>query len=197
MSPRIAEISQHAVAHELRDKAVEPSDRPDARVLNPPDALPQVLRIEAGRERRRASNSANHDRQVAALPSLRGRFVARRLLRRKDICLNLPHKPHATLAAELGARLVQRTTSGAGRRKRCSAFDTEPVARFGLGPAARTLHGFLAMARPSLPDLRNAGVFACCYRSAASAPRRLSTNRRSKGIISPGTPACNSARAIA
>ena len=141
MSPRIAEIRQHAVAHELRDKAVEPSDRPDARVLKPADDLPQVLRIEAGRERRRASHIAKHDRQVAALRSLRGRFVVRRLLRREDICLNLRHKPHATLAAELGARRVQRTTSGAGRGMRCSAFDTEPVPRFGLGPAARTLHG--------------------------------------------------------
>ena len=50
MGPRIAEIGQHAVAHELCGKAVESTDRPDARVLKSPDDLPQVLRIKATRQ---------------------------------------------------------------------------------------------------------------------------------------------------
>ena len=78
MSSRIAEIGQHPVAHELRGKSVEPPDCPDARILKPPDDLPQILRVKASRKRRRAGHVTKHDRQVAAFRALPGRFEARR-----------------------------------------------------------------------------------------------------------------------
>ena len=67
MRLRIAEINQHAVAHILGDKAAKAADGVgDAPVVGADD-LAQILGIEAGRERRRADQIAEHDGQLAPL----------------------------------------------------------------------------------------------------------------------------------
>ena len=112
--------------------------------------------------------SQKHHRQVTAFGALREQLEALRFLCRKGACLNLLRKRQATLAAEPGARVVERTTGGAALRQRCAAKDAEPIAGSGLGTAARTLHGLpregsslinLARARTSItiPMARPAG----------------------------------------
>ena len=64
MRPRIAEIDQHTIAHVFGDKAVEAADRFGDRAVIGADQLPQILRVMTGRERGRADEIAEHDRQL-------------------------------------------------------------------------------------------------------------------------------------
>ena len=65
--PRPAEVGQHAVAHELGDVALEPGDLAGDGVLVGADDLAHLLRVEPGRERGRADQVDEHDRELAAL----------------------------------------------------------------------------------------------------------------------------------
>jgi hypothetical protein len=67
MRPRIAEIGQHAVAHEFGDKAVIVSDDGGDRVLIGADLLAQFLGVEPHRQGRRANEIAEHHRQLPSL----------------------------------------------------------------------------------------------------------------------------------
>ena len=76
MRLRIAEIGEHAVAHVLGD---EPAERAatisaTAAVIGADD-LAQILGIEPGRERGRADEIAEHDRELAALGRVPERSV--------------------------------------------------------------------------------------------------------------------------
>jgi hypothetical protein len=64
MSPRVAEINEHAVAHVFGDKAVEPRDGFTDGVVVGADDRPQILGVEAGRQRCRADHIAEHYRQL-------------------------------------------------------------------------------------------------------------------------------------
>ena len=85
--PGPAEVGEHAVAHELRDVALEARDLARDRVLVGADELAHLLRVEAGRERGRADEVAEQDRQPPPLglggagrgrPLLGGRGLDRR-----------------------------------------------------------------------------------------------------------------------
>ena len=65
--PGLAEVGQHAVAHELGDVALEADDRAGTGVLVGADDLAQVLRVEAARELRRADQVAEQHRQLPPL----------------------------------------------------------------------------------------------------------------------------------
>jgi hypothetical protein len=67
MGMRIAEIDQHAVAHILGDKAAGPADRVGNAAVISADHLAQILGIEAHRQRCRADQIAEHDRQLPSL----------------------------------------------------------------------------------------------------------------------------------
>ena len=67
MRPRIAEEDQHAVAHELGDKAVIAGGDAGAGILVEADHLAHVLGIEPGGNRRRARQVAEHHRQLPSL----------------------------------------------------------------------------------------------------------------------------------
>ncbi len=67
MRPRVAEIGQHTVAHELGDEALEACDHPGAGVLVGAQHLAHVFRIEARRQRRRADQIDEHHGEVAPL----------------------------------------------------------------------------------------------------------------------------------
>ncbi|MGC1533326.1 MAG: hypothetical protein WA832_21990 [Bradyrhizobium sp.] len=71
---RKSEISEHAVAHELCDKAVVACNHTSAGVLIGPNDLAHVLRVKASRHRRRSGKIAEQHRQLAALSSSLGRF---------------------------------------------------------------------------------------------------------------------------
>ena len=75
---RITEINQHAVAHETGDEAAEAADGFSRICLVGDHHLAQVLRIEAHRERRRADEVAEHDRELAPLGHGRRRHDGRR-----------------------------------------------------------------------------------------------------------------------
>jgi hypothetical protein len=67
MRSGVAEIDEHAVAHVLGDKAVEPGDDRGGRTMICGDDLAQILGIEARGERSRADQVAEHHRQLTAL----------------------------------------------------------------------------------------------------------------------------------
>ena len=67
MGARVAEVDQHAVAHILGDKAVEPGDDFGDRAVIGADQLAQILGVETRRKRCRADQIAEHHRQLAAL----------------------------------------------------------------------------------------------------------------------------------
>ncbi len=67
MRPRIAEIGQHAVAHELGDEALEACYHPGAGVLIRAQHLAHVLRIDPRRERGRSDQIDEHHRQLPPL----------------------------------------------------------------------------------------------------------------------------------
>jgi hypothetical protein len=74
MRLRIAEIDQHPVAHVFGDKAIEAADRLGHGAVIAPDQLPQILRIEPRRERGRADEVAEHDRQLATFRRVAARW---------------------------------------------------------------------------------------------------------------------------
>ena len=91
---RKAEIGENAVAHEFGDETVIARDHARAGVLIGADHLPHILGIEPRRQRGRAREVAEHDRQLAALSRIfrRGTRKAcrsRRLVRAAQICNRL------------------------------------------------------------------------------------------------------------
>jgi hypothetical protein len=79
----IAEINQHPVAHILGDKAAKAGDGVGDAAMIGADDLAQILGIEAGGQRRRTDQIAEHDGQLPplglgphpSLPRPRGRVV--------------------------------------------------------------------------------------------------------------------------
>ena len=69
---RIPEIDQNSVAHVLGDKPGEAADRFGYTAMIRGDDLPQIFRIEIGREFRRADQIAEHHSQLAPLGLRRG-----------------------------------------------------------------------------------------------------------------------------
>ena len=67
VSLRIAEIDQHAVAHEAGDKPVERPHRGGDAVVVGRDHLAQIFRVEPRGKRRRPHQIAEHHRQLPAL----------------------------------------------------------------------------------------------------------------------------------
>ena len=67
MCAGIAEIDEDAVADVAADESVEPGDDAGATILIGADDRPQVLGIELARQRGRAHEIAEHDREVAPL----------------------------------------------------------------------------------------------------------------------------------
>ena len=67
MGSRVAEIDQHAVAHILGDKAIEPRDNRRHRAVIGADQVAQILRVELRRKRGRTDEIAEHHRQLSAL----------------------------------------------------------------------------------------------------------------------------------
>ena len=63
----IAEISEHAVAHELGEETVEARDDAGAGVLVLPDQRPEILGIEPARQRGRADEIGEQHRDLAPL----------------------------------------------------------------------------------------------------------------------------------
>jgi len=76
----IAEINEHAVAHILGDKTAKAADGVAHAAMVGADDLAQILGIEAGRQRRRADQIAEHHGHLAPL-SLTRRLSGRRGLR--------------------------------------------------------------------------------------------------------------------
>ena len=64
---RMAEVDQEPIAQVLRDVPLEAADHLGADLLVGPHDLAQLLGIEPLRERGRAHQVAEHDRQLAAL----------------------------------------------------------------------------------------------------------------------------------
>jgi hypothetical protein len=71
---RIAEVSEHPVAHVLRNKAVEAADGLGNAPVIRADHFPQVLRIEPRRQCGRADKIAEHDRELTALGAIGARW---------------------------------------------------------------------------------------------------------------------------
>jgi hypothetical protein len=63
----IAEIDQHAIAHILGDKAAKASDGVGDAAMVGADDLAQILGVEAGGQRRRTNQIAEHHGQLAPL----------------------------------------------------------------------------------------------------------------------------------
>ncbi|MEZ5905617.1 MAG: hypothetical protein R3C69_11145 [Geminicoccaceae bacterium] len=76
-----AEIGEHPVAHELRHMPLQPRDLAGHGVLEVPEELTHLLRIEPRRKRRRANQIDEHDCELASLGGARAglRHVARRV----------------------------------------------------------------------------------------------------------------------
>jgi hypothetical protein len=67
VGPRIAEIGEYPVAHVLGDKTAGAlDDRGNAAVVGADDRA-QILRVEPGRQRRRADEIAEHHRELPPL----------------------------------------------------------------------------------------------------------------------------------
>jgi hypothetical protein len=75
---RIAEISEHAVAHIFGDETVETSNRRRYAAVIGADHLAQFFRVEPRRKRRRADQVAEHHGQLAAFGLGGGRSIGDR-----------------------------------------------------------------------------------------------------------------------
>jgi hypothetical protein len=106
MRPRVTEINEHAIAHVLGDRAVEPGDDLGDRTVIGGDDLAQILGIEPRRECRRADQVAEHQRQLPALGRGRGH---RRVEYRNNIPAQSRHcrEQLPTVPDETDAELLQ------------------------------------------------------------------------------------------
>ncbi len=89
MGLRIAEIGEHTVAQVSRDETIGLGDDFGATSVIGTDDLLQILWVEPGRERRRADEVTEHDRNLAALsvvPPLGVERGCRRRGRKLDDC---------------------------------------------------------------------------------------------------------------
>ena len=117
MGPRVTEVDEQAVAQVLSDVPLVTRDRLGGGLLVGAHHVAQVLRVETFRQRRRAHEVAEHDRELTALsPGSRescvilrpgGRFHASRSDPRKELALERRHLLHVyELAHELIECLV-------------------------------------------------------------------------------------------
>src|SRR5262249_61172490 len=74
MGVRIAEIDEHPIAHVPGHEAVEPGDRLRAALIIGADYRTQILWVERGRERGRANEAGQHNRQLATLGLVSARW---------------------------------------------------------------------------------------------------------------------------
>jgi hypothetical protein len=77
MCSRVAKIDQRAVAHVIRDKAIEPGDDYGDGAMIRGDDLAQILGIEPRRERGRADQIAEHNRELPPFGSWHSRNLLR------------------------------------------------------------------------------------------------------------------------
>src|SRR5215467_837777 len=77
MRSRVAEIDQNAVAHVPTDEAVELGDHPGDGPVICGDDLAQIFGVEARRQRRRADEIAEQDRELTAFGGFGARWSGR------------------------------------------------------------------------------------------------------------------------
>jgi hypothetical protein len=126
---RIAEEDEHAVAHEPGDEAVVARDRRRRAVLVGADHVPQVLGVQAVRQRRRAHEVAEHHGELPPLRRTPGRASG-----------SLGREGAAAAAAEALMGLVDESTPRARGAQRRSARGAEPPGLAILGLALAALH---------------------------------------------------------
>jgi len=86
MGFRVAEINEHPVAHILGDKTAKAGDGVGDTAMIGADDLAQILGIEAGGQRRRTDQIAEHHRQLPPFsPGGGGRLYRRRLSRQRTL----------------------------------------------------------------------------------------------------------------
>jgi hypothetical protein len=73
VSGRVAEVGEQAVAHEFGQEAIVTGHDVGADIVKRADQFPVVFNIEFGRQRRRAHQIAEHDRQLSAFSLIPGR----------------------------------------------------------------------------------------------------------------------------
>src|SRR5262249_60534853 len=126
--------------------AAEAPDGPGGGLLVPRKKIAPLLGVELLRERRRADQVTEEDRQ---LPAFAGRRRRPRLAaRRRDGARpRLGRQPGATAAAELLVGLVRSATRRAGRGERGPPFPPEPPLGAALVVAGRAAHRGVSRAR--------------------------------------------------
>ena len=138
---RIAEIDQHAVAHVFGDKAVEAGDHAGRAFVVGGDDVAQVFRIDAGRQRGRADQVAEHDGELAALGAGTGARRGRGCRRRRCGSRGCGRADFAAaLRTETGTGRVLVPAGRAGNGLRRSTLRTEPAAVRNLRLTPRTRH---------------------------------------------------------
>src|SRR5262249_54642244 len=78
----IAEINEHPVTHVFSDESVVPGDRLRDALMIRADYRTQILRVELGRERRRANKVGEHHSQLAAFGVVSPSWLRRQGCRR-------------------------------------------------------------------------------------------------------------------
>ena len=108
--PRIAEIDQHAIAHELGHMALVARDLAGNGVLIAAHGVPQVFRVQALGQFRRADEVDEHDRHLAALGlALRRRLGGRWLIRpiRRTLAQRSDRREQDPAVAQQNAQLSE------------------------------------------------------------------------------------------
>src|SRR5262249_50009013 len=141
-----AEVDEQAIAEFPADVAAEAPDGPRGGLLVLRDEVAPLLGVELLRERRRADQVTEEDRQ---LPAFAGRRRRPRLAaRRRDGARpRLGRQPGATAAAELLVGLVRSATRRAGRGERGPTFPAESALGAVLVVAGRAAHRGVSRAR--------------------------------------------------
>jgi hypothetical protein len=136
MRLRIAEIDQHAVAHEPGDIPVISAHRGGDALMVRCDHFLQVFRIEPRGQWGGADNIAEHDRELSALGAV---SAGQRGHSGQLFNSRFPHRP-AAAAAEPRAGLVLETAGRARRGQRHAALGAESPRRRVFRHAARAAH---------------------------------------------------------
>src|SRR6516164_11493229 len=142
MRSRVAKVREHPIAHILRDESTGLGDLLCAAAVIRADDLAHVLGIEARRERGRADQIAEHDRELAAFSQsdLRG-LRDGRIRCWRSCCANSGCWQSVTaFQAELGTRRVHLAARRTASEKSRTAFQAEFAAFGNIGLATRTLH---------------------------------------------------------
>src|SRR5262249_28979653 len=132
-----AKVDEEAIAEFPGDVAAEAPDGAGGGLLVLRDEVAPLLGVELRRERRRADQVAEEDRQ---LPAFAGR-------RRDGARPRLGRQPGATAAAELLVGLVRSATRRAGRGERGPTFPAESALGAVVVVAGRAAHRGVSPAR--------------------------------------------------